>query len=90
MKWLMIWSATACLLFMNTLALACEVCKKQQPKMLQGVTHGAGPQSDWDYVIVAIIALIVVASFFFSVKWIVRPGEMEHDHIKRSVLNMDR
>jgi hypothetical protein len=90
MKQLIIWSATACLLFINTAALACEVCKKQQPKMLQGVTHGAGPQSDWDYVIVAISAFIVIVSFFLSVKLILRPGETNKTHIKRSVLNLDR
>jgi hypothetical protein len=90
MKRLMIWSVTTSLLFMNTLALACEVCKKQQPGILKGVTHGAGPQSDWDYVIVAIAAVIVIVSFFFSVKWIVRPGEMESNHIKRMILNVER
>ena len=82
--------ATAGLLFINTCALACEVCKKQQPKILRGVTHGAGPQSDWDYVIVVVAALIVGVSLLLSVKWMVRPGEKEKDHIKRSVLNMER
>jgi len=73
----------------NLGALACEVCKKQQPKILRGVTHGAGPQSDWDYVAVWGIAIVVAISLFYAVRWIVKPGEKETDHIKRSVLNFD-
>ncbi len=66
---------------------ACSVCEKQQPKVLQGITHGTGPQSQWDYVIISITAVIVVATLFFSVKWLIRPGEKERDHIKRIILN---
>ena len=73
----------------NLDVLACEVCKKQQPKILRGVTHGAGPQSDWDYVAVWVIAAVVVISLFYAVRWTVRPGEKEADHIKRSVLHFD-
>lgn len=69
-------------------ALACEACKKQQPKVLRGITHGAGPQSEWDYVLVAVTSLIVLVSLFYSVKWIIRPGEKSSDHIKYSILNI--
>ena len=34
-------------------AIACPVCEKQQPKILQGITHGSGPQSNWDYIIIS-------------------------------------
>lgn len=77
------------LIFAQFASYACEVCKKQQPKALRGITHGAGPQSDWDYVIVAITALIVLVSLFYSIKWIIRPGEKEPGHIKQSILNFD-
>ncbi|WP_187264787.1 hypothetical protein [Pontibacter beigongshangensis] len=66
---------------------ACPVCEKQQPKVLQGISHGAGPQSDWDYVLVWATVVIVVACLFFSIKWLVRPGEKGSDHIKRTVLD---
>lgn len=69
--------------------MACEVCKKQQPEVLRGITHGAGPQSDWDYVIVGCTALIVVVSLFYAVKWIIHPGEKESEHIKYSIFNLD-
>lgn len=74
-------------LLMNSAALACEVCKKQQPKVLQGIAHGAGPQSDWDYVIVWGMVLIVLVSLFYGIKWIIRPGEQGDEHIKRSIFN---
>lgn len=80
-------AAAFCVLNME--ALACEACKKQQPKILRGVTHGAGPASDWDYAAVWGIAIIVVISLFYAIRWIVNPGEKENDHIKRSVLNFD-
>jgi len=77
----------AAFLFANMEVMACEVCKKQQPEILRGVAHGAGPQSDWDYVVVGCTAVIVLISLFYAVKWILRPGEKEREHIKRSIFN---
>jgi hypothetical protein len=76
-------------IFVHVASLACEVCKKQQPKVLREITHGAGPQSDWDYVVVLGTALIVVVSLFYSIKWIIRPDEKEREHIKNSIFNPD-
>lgn len=66
--------------------LSCPVCDQRQPKVLQGITHGSGPEGNWDYVIIAIAAAIVVFTLFFSVKWLIRPGESADDHIKRFIL----
>ncbi|MEO8569373.1 MAG: hypothetical protein ABI419_09555, partial [Ginsengibacter sp.] len=66
---------------------ACPACEKQQPKLLKGITHGAGPGGNWDYVIVAIAVAIVLFTLFFSVKWLIRPGEQSQNHIKRLILN---
>lgn len=72
------------LLFIASLStVACPVCEKQQPKLLKGITHGAGPQDNWDYLIVGIAALLVVITLFYSIKWIIKPGEKSEDHIKR-------
>jgi hypothetical protein len=79
--------ALAACLLANLEVMACEVCKKQQPKILRGVTHGAGPQSDWDYVIVGCVIILVLISLFYTIKWILHPGEKESEHIKRSILN---
>jgi hypothetical protein len=76
------------ILFMTSLlALACPVCEKQQPKLLQGITHGGGPQSNWDYIIIAAATLIAVFALIFSIKWLVRPGEKSRSHIKYLILN---
>lgn len=66
---------------------ACPVCEAQQPKITKGITHGAGPQSDWDWVIIAIIVLITLLTLVFSIKYLIKPGEKNSDHIKRSILN---
>lgn len=78
-----------CLTCMPLLSAACEVCKRQQPEMLRGITHGAGPQSGWDYAIVAVTIVIAVVSLYYCVKWMVDPGEKENAHIKRRILNAE-
>ena len=70
-------------------ANACSVCEKQQPEILKGITHGAGPQSDWDFLIVSVAVIIVVATLFFSVKWLIWPEEKGESHIKRIILNYE-
>ena len=49
-------------IFIAQIAIACPVCEKQQPKITRGLTHGAGPKSNWDWVIIAIISLIMTIS----------------------------
>ncbi|MEQ7799926.1 hypothetical protein ABDJ41_08925 [Pedobacter sp. ASV1-7] len=80
---------TGFVLLMYITAMACPVCEKQQPKLLKGITHGAGPDSNWDYVIISIMAVIVLFCLFFSVKWLIKPGEKSASHIKFSILNLD-
>lgn len=77
---------TSLLLLLSIAAFACPACEKQQPELLRGVSHGAGPQSNWDYVIVWAAVLIVLATLFYTIKWIVKPGEKSEEHIKRTVL----
>lgn len=67
--------------------IACPVCERNQPRVLRGITHGAGPESRWDYVIVWVTVAIVLGTVFFSVKWLIRPGETSDRHIKRFILN---
>lgn len=66
---------------------ACPVCDKQQPEITQGITHGTGPQSYWDWVIIATIILITVMTLFFSIKYLIKPGEKGPNHIKQIILN---
>lgn len=68
-------------------AFACPVCERNQPQILKGITHGAGPESQWDYVIVLSTIVITVITLFFTIKWIMQPGEKSHTHIKRIILN---
>ncbi|MDP4131510.1 MAG: hypothetical protein Q8918_11840 [Bacteroidota bacterium] len=67
--------------------LACPACESQQPKILRGITHGAGPSGKWDYLIVCVFIVIVLFTLFYSVKWLIRPGEKAQQHIKRLILN---
>ena len=76
-----------CTLLLTMPSWACDVCQKQQPKVLQGISHGTGPQSSLDMPIIVVSAIIVLITLFFSVKYMVRPNEGNPDHIKRSILN---
>lgn len=71
------------------LTFACPVCERQQPKLLRGITHGAGPQGQWDYVIVWTMVAITLFTLFFSVKWLIKPGERSSQHIKHFISNME-
>ncbi|MGG5508253.1 MULTISPECIES: hypothetical protein [unclassified Myroides] len=71
----------------TTTAYACPVCERNQPKLLKGVVHGAGPDSQWDYLIIGVISLIVLLTLYFSVKWLIKPNENQVNHIKRMVVN---
>jgi uncharacterized protein HemY len=66
---------------------ACPACTSQQPKILRGITHGTGPQNNWDYVIVLIAVAVVLFTLFFSVKWLLHPGEKNSSHIKQFIFN---
>lgn len=70
-------------------SLACPVCEKQQPKVLQGVSHGTGPTSDWDYVIIWTMVAIVACTLYFSLKMLIKPGEHTRNHIKRTILMLE-
>jgi len=63
-------------------SLACDVCEKRQPKFLRGISHGGGPEGNLDYVIVWATIIVVLATLYFSIKYLVRPREKEADHIK--------
>lgn len=73
--------------FSNTIAFSCPVCEKQQPKITRGLTHGAGPQSDWDWVIIGVISLITILALIYSIKYLIKPEEKNLSHIKHSILN---
>ena len=78
---------TGFLLMIFQLMQACPVCEKQQPAITQGITHGTGPQSNWDWLIVAVISIITLVTLFYSVKFLVKPGEKSSSHIKHCILN---
>jgi len=60
------------------------------PGFLQGLLHGAGPaEHKWDYIIAGVMLIITVLTLYYSIKWLVRPGEKSPDHIKRTVLEDD-
>ena len=75
------------LLLSQLTTLACPACEKQQPKLLRGITHGTGPESQWDYVIVMATVVATCITLFYSIKWLIRPNESMLGHIKFSIIN---
>ena len=66
---------------------ACPVCEQSQPRIFRGITHGAGPGSNWDFVIIAAAMTVVTFCLFFSIRYIFKPGEKNSNHIKNSIFN---
>lgn len=73
--------------FAGVASFACEVCERNQPKPLKGITHGAGPSGGVDYFIAGVAVVTVGLSLFLAIKYLVRPKEGQPDHIKNIVLN---
>lgn len=69
------------------LAMACDVCKTQQPKGFENITHGAGPKGSMDWVILAAATIVVLATVYLCVKYLAKPEKNCPDHIKNIVLN---
>jgi len=72
--------------FISTYTLACDACSLKQPEVTKDLTHGLGPESDWDWFIVGIVISITIIAFIFSIMYLIRPGEKEKNHIKYSIL----
>ena len=67
--------------------MACEVCEKNQPAILRGITHGTGPEGNLDYVIIWSAVIIVLTTMVFFIKYLVWPKEEDPKHIKRTFIN---
>lgn len=82
-------TALLTLLMLTTAAtsMACDVCQKNQPAPLRGITHGTGPQSQWDMPIVWAAAIIVTITLALTLRMLLKPGERHSGHIKRIILN---
>ena len=74
-------------LILRLTALPCPACSIGQPRFLQGIAHGPGPQDALDYGFLLLALLIFGLTLFYSVKWLIRPGEASVNHIKHFILN---
>jgi len=59
---------------------ACELCKSHQPKILQDVAHGTGPQGTMDYVILWTAVVIVFITLALSIIFLVRPNKVDKNY----------
>jgi len=80
-----LFSAISFLIFLYP-SMACEVCERNQPKLLKGIVHGAGPESNWDYISMWLTIIIALFTLFYTIKYLAKPGEKNTDHIKFSIL----
>jgi len=74
-------------MLLSVTSFACEVCEKRQPKFLRGITHGGSPEGNLDYIMVSVTIIIVLATLFYSIKYLVSPGEKNADHIKKIIID---
>ncbi|MAY88625.1 MAG: hypothetical protein CML02_18135 [Pseudooceanicola sp.] len=77
---------TILILAFHNAILACDLCKSNQPKGFENLTHGEGPQGNLDYLIMGVAIIIVGYTLTMSIKYLVRPKENETDHVKNLVI----
>ena len=65
---------------------ACDACNLRQPKITRNITHGTGPESNWDWFLVGLIALITILTLYYSIKYLIKPGEKNREHIKHRII----
>ncbi len=80
-------TATISFLLITTISLACPVCERNQQGFWSKITHGGGPETKWDYIAVWATVAIMLYTLYYSVKWLIAPGEKSGNHIKRVILN---
>jgi len=78
---------TISLFLLANASFACEVCKSNQPKVLENITHGEGPQGNMDYLITWSATVLVLFTLVFSIKYLLNPKEDKPGHIKNIVLD---
>lgn len=78
---------TAILTLIGSFAFACDVCRSQQPSLFREFTHGTGPGSKLEFIIIVIAAIIVLIALVLSIKLLIKPGEKKVNHIKNIVVN---
>lgn len=72
---------------LSSYVLACDACKLQQPKITKNIAHGVGPESNWDFLMVGIIAVGAAIMLILSFKYLLCPKEKNTNHIKYSILS---
>ena len=73
--------------FVSAVAFPCELCKKNQPKGFENITHGEGPGNGLDFIIMYGAILIVGYTLIMSIYYLARPREREKGHIKNIILD---
>ncbi|MBC8156528.1 MAG: hypothetical protein H7Z72_26900 [Bacteroidetes bacterium] len=58
---------------LTTVALACPICDKRQPKGFAGITHGTGPEGAFDYWMLYGSIAVVVLTLLLFVRFMIRP-----------------
>ncbi len=76
-------------LALPVVAVACEACRVQTPRWLQGLGHSGGPRGFADYAVVLLTLGVVVYALGHAIRCWVRPGETDAAHIKRTILRGD-
>ena len=68
-------------------AMASVPCSNQSSGKFGDSAPGAGPDSNWDYLIVLVMVIITLYVLIATIKCFVKPGEKSDEHIKRMILN---
>lgn len=66
-------------------SFACELCKKQQPKGFENITHGNGPETIWDYWILYGSIGIVILTMILFLKYSLKPNNKSFQYTDNQI-----
>ncbi|RFZ91159.1 hypothetical protein D0C36_19660 [Mucilaginibacter conchicola] len=79
---------TISVILVSGTAFACDACKKQK-SLFTGISHGRGPESNWDYLIVALMIVVTLYVLFAALKCMFKSSENHRSHIKYTFIESD-
>ncbi|MCB0537953.1 MAG: hypothetical protein R3A50_04315 [Saprospiraceae bacterium] len=71
---------SALMMFCFFQVFACELCKSQQPELLKDIVHGTGPQGTFDFIILWVAIIIVLATLVLSVLFLIKPDKSDKNY----------
>lgn len=75
-------------ILITQVALSCPVCDREKANQVTlGLSHGAGPDHNWEWLVVAGMAGITLFALFLAIKYFIKPDNAKTNEFKKSIFS---